>query len=219
MTCQTDLCNIAIKHKTDKVFAYRHNYTPCYFSLFEGKRYDRNNILEIGLGYVGYDETYGNIMQHMKNENYVPGASHRMWEEFFPNSLIYGLDINEKILFNTERIKTFRANQYHKEDLDLFMKAIGSETKFDIIIDDGSHVPEHQIFTMLYFLDKINQETGIYVIEDVTEKFYKNLDMYLTSEVRERVKSYGFDIETIDLTHISNSRISDDFMIVIRKCF
>jgi len=37
----------------------------------------------------------------------------------------------------------------------------------DIIIDDGSHVPEHQINTFNFLFDKMLKNGGIYIIEDI----------------------------------------------------
>ena len=40
-----------------------------------------------------------------------PGASLRVWRDYFPNAIIYGADIDKDILFAEERIKTFYIDQ------------------------------------------------------------------------------------------------------------
>jgi cephalosporin hydroxylase len=56
----------------------------------------------------------------------------------------------------------FRANAVSKEEVG---KAVG-ELKFDIIIDDASHIPAEQMKTMELLLPRLNVG-GICVVEDV----------------------------------------------------
>ena len=210
----SELCNLAIKYKTDKINIYRHNYTKYYYELFKNIRYNNNNILEIGLGFIGFERKSGLMcMGHMKDHNYKPGASHYMWEEFFPNSMIYGIDINRKILFNTDRIKTFHGNQYNRDHLINFSN-LTNNINFDIIIDDGSHIPEHQVFTMLYFLDFLNNN-GLYIIEDVHPNFYNNINKYLTNDILDILKNKNCNLEYKDL-RIDNG-VEDDYLIIIKR--
>eukprot|EP00227_Mantoniella_beaufortii_P006538 CAMPEP_0197614178 /NCGR_PEP_ID=MMETSP1326-20131121/59392_1 /TAXON_ID=1155430 /ORGANISM="Genus nov. species nov., Strain RCC2288" /LENGTH=414 /DNA_ID=CAMNT_0043183047 /DNA_START=164 /DNA_END=1408 /DNA_ORIENTATION=- len=44
--------------------------------------------------------------------------------------------------------------------------------KFDIIIDDGSHIPWHQIFTLETIFDTFLKEGGVYVIEDIETSYW-----------------------------------------------
>lgn len=77
-----DLELLARKYGTDKRTNdagqnIYHGYTDTYYELFKDDRYDKLNILEIGV------------------QN---GFSHKMWADFFPNSMIYGIDTFEDIL-------------------------------------------------------------------------------------------------------------------------
>ena len=40
-----------------------------------------------------------------------PGASLRVWKDYFINSRVYGADIDKSILFEEDRIKKFYVNQ------------------------------------------------------------------------------------------------------------
>jgi hypothetical protein len=67
-------------------------------------------------------------------------ASFNMWHEYFPLSSIYVMDISEE--HKTERGIVFKGDQSKQEDL---IRAIEKVGKCEIIIDDGSHIPIHQI--------------------------------------------------------------------------
>ncbi len=137
-----------------------HNYSDIYEAYLNEFRYNELNFLEIGLGVVG-DKWRSDIV-HGKNSG---GASIRMWYEYFKNSNIFGIDINECSYLDNDRIKTFVADQGNVDELDLFFKNSGVE-EFDFIIDDGSHKPDHQQISFNYFFKKLKMG-GLYFIEDL----------------------------------------------------
>lgn len=156
----TTLEYISNKYHLDKnISSGCHNYIPGYTTLFENIRYNVRNMLEIGIG-----STENNQMQHVAPLGYKTGDSLKCWNQYFPNSKIYGLDIYEHKELNTELITTFVADQSSILDLQNVMKTINC--KLDIIIDDGSHYGAHQVTSFMY-LHKYLSKTGIYVIEDV----------------------------------------------------
>ncbi len=146
----TPLCELARKHGTDKGGEHLqrgdtcHNYTPFYHEMFKDRRDTVKNVLEIGV---------------------AGGHSLRMWREYFPNAMIWGIDSNKVCIFNDGRIRCFAADQYNESDLLRVIRRIG-EPKLDLIVDDGSHEPAHQIFTAQVLLPYLKAD-GIYVIEDI----------------------------------------------------
>lgn len=142
-----------MKHGTDK-YPF-HNYTSHYHELFKHRRNGVRKVLEIGIG----DDSMKNTIP-----NYVPGASLRMWAEWFPNAEIYGLDINPNSLVNTERIHSFQCDQSDPLQLQGFIATVGGD--FDLIVDDGCHVPEVQASTAKILVPLLAPQ-GVYVIEDV----------------------------------------------------
>ncbi|HLJ96161.1 MAG TPA: hypothetical protein VKU02_23495 [Gemmataceae bacterium] len=121
-----------------------HNYLPYYWLHFRDIREQVRTVLEIGV------ETERSV---------------QMWEEFFPNAIVYGLDINPKCqCVESGRVKIFIGDQADHS----FLKAClqGMATPPDIIIDDGSHRPDHQIRTFNYLFPRMSDH-GIYVIEDM----------------------------------------------------
>lgn len=96
------------------------------------------------------------------------GGSTRMFDEFYEGDCeIWTYDIDYCVYEykkNVGNVHCFRGNQNSKADWDLFFET--APDKFDIIIDDGSHQPEHQIHT-LYWLYSHLEHNGIYILEDL----------------------------------------------------
>ena len=137
-----------------------HNYTDIYEPYLENFRESHINFLEIGLGVTG--ENWRADIVHGKNSG---GASIKMWHEYFSNAKIFGIDINECSFLNNDRIKTFVIDQGNIKQLDYFIEKSGID-EFDFIIDDGSHIPDHQQTSFSYFFKKL-KKGGLYIIEDL----------------------------------------------------
>src|SRR5215469_6200011 len=89
----TYLCELGAKHGTDKspifdgkqhkrAWMTGHNYTPFYSKLFSTSIH---HLLEIGID---------------------QGNSLKMWEEFFPDADIYGVDVTDCRVYFGDRITT-----------------------------------------------------------------------------------------------------------------
>src|SRR5262245_10917439 len=136
---------LAIKHGTDKWGP--HFYTPVYHSLFAHLREKPIRLLEVGIG--GYGSTT------------VGGASLAMWAEYFPQGHIVGIDVSPKRLALDARVTTLVGSQ----DDPAFLARVSDEHgRFDIIIDDGSHVPQHVAATFHILFPRL-ADGGLYVIE------------------------------------------------------
>ena len=135
---QFNLQLLALKYGTDKL---SHGYIEHYEKFFKDIRKKKMNILEIGVG--GYDDPKSG------------GASLRMWQEYFSNSMIYSIDIHDKSALQDKRIKIIQGSQNDSVFLANVTKTIGM---YDIIIDDGSHQNEHIITslnTLFPYLKKV----------------------------------------------------------------
>jgi demethylmacrocin O-methyltransferase len=146
------LTRIAIRHGTDKWGA--HFYTPVYHRLFAHLRDKPVRLLEIGIG--GYEfERLG-------------GASLPMWADYFPHGRILGIDIFAKTLDLGPRVTVRQGSQ----DDGAFLTRMSAEHgPFDIVIDDGSHVPAH-VNASFHVLFPLLADGGLYVIEDVQSTFW-----------------------------------------------
>jgi len=157
----TPLCALGDKYGVDKCPTINHNYTPTYHSVLDSRRDTTLHMLEIGVGNIP-------LMRPIVGDRYKPGASLRMWRDYFPKAEIIGCDIDKKVLFNDEdRIKTFYADQSNEPSLVSLIEQIKSpDGKLDIILDDGSHNKDHQIFSFKILWPYI-RAGGLYIIEDI----------------------------------------------------
>jgi len=121
----------------------------------------------------GYTKLYDKEIGHLRTRKkpiklleigVKKGASLELWKEAFPKGEIFGIDKDD---ININGFKIFHGEQQNTT----FLKEVGEEVgQFDVIIDDGSHVPEHE---------KISFETlwpylapkGYYIIEDLHHNY------------------------------------------------
>jgi hypothetical protein len=192
-----------------------HNYIPGYTKLFQNIRYDVKNLLEIGIGSLENGQMGGINGLVATNYGYSSGNSLKCWSDYFPYANIYGIDIYSHPELNYNKIKTYVADQSNENDLQNVINNINNN--LDIIIDDGSHNGEHQVFSFMY-LHKYLSPNGIYVIEDIQpyniEKF-KDLSIF-PSTFKNFIIS-NFKIEYFDTRYSANRFREDDFMISFTK--
>jgi hypothetical protein len=132
------LHEIGLKYGTDK--STHHNFTPTYDLYLSYLRNQNLKLLEIGIS---------------------EGPSLKMWEEYFQNSQIIGVDILERSYMNTERIHTMIINQEKENEL------LSIPGEFDIIIDDGGHTMYQQQLTLKVLFDPKLKYGGTYILEDL----------------------------------------------------
>jgi hypothetical protein len=146
------LTELAEHFGTDK--SGMHFYTPHYERHFGHLRRERFTLLEIGIG--GY-------IRDRKG-----GASLRMWKYFFPNAQVVGLDIEDKSFVRAPRIDTYQGSQ---DDESLLRRIVEEKGPVKVVVDDGSHRPEHirKTFQVLF---PLLEDGGIYAIEDIQTSYW-----------------------------------------------
>jgi len=169
------------KYRTDK--ESRHKYCSSYYDkAFFDLKDKKLNILEIGI------------------QN---GSSLVLWNEYFKNSIVYGIDNSNLIkdrLDTYPRIKTIIQDAYKKEltfNLPLF----------DIIIDDGPHTLESQIKFINNYFKKLNKNGKLF-IEDINGNY--NLNELLTEAGK-----FTANLALVDLRPKTNTE--DSLMLVIQN--
>lgn len=203
-----NLNDLSLKYALDKNIQISHNYIPGYEELFEPIRNNVKKVLEIGIGSTEHGQ-----MVSILPLGYKTGNSLKCWHEYFPHATIYGVDIYEHKELDTDRIFTFQADQGNEHDLGNLVQFINGE--LDVIIDDGSHQANHQVFTFMY-LSPYLRHNGIYVIEDVQPGFieqFNNLTIF-PPEYKSFILDH-FTVKCFDTRHITGK--PDDFMISFTK--
>jgi hypothetical protein len=136
------LLELMQKHQTDKA---KHRFdVPFSFFFDEHRRHQVKSVLELGV---------------------KKGASLRVWEEYFPQATIYGVDINHKsAAYASERTRIFIGNQ---SDATLLAQISAAASGFDLIVDDGSHMADDQVASLAYLWPFLTPPFGIYAIADL----------------------------------------------------
>lgn len=142
------LDSFGVECGTDKSSLY-HDYLKKYEKYLPFNRNEKIKILEIGV---------------------LDGESLCTWKKYFYNAEIIGIDINPYCKkFEENNIKIEIGSQYDGE----FLKTIGEKYgPFDMILDDGSHMNEHVIFSFKNLFQYVKSQ-GVYIVEDAGTSYWK----------------------------------------------
>jgi hypothetical protein len=206
----TPLCKIMEKYGSDKgstdIINCWHNYTTFYYSIFNKIKYDKLRIFELGLGTNNI-----NIPSNM-GINGKPCGSIYGWKEFFPNSLIFGADIDKDILINEDRIKTYYCDQQNPQIIKEMWSNPYLEDNFDIIIEDGLHEFNANVCFFENSIHKL-KSGGFYIIEDIRIIEVHLFINKINNEWNIKYPDYVFNLLKIPL--ITNT--IDNILLIIYK--
>ena len=177
-----------------------HNYADFYEGKFEHCRDHIKTVFECGLG-----SNNPNLPSNMGASG-KPGASLRIWREYFPNAHIYGADIDRDILFQEERISTFHVDQTSPDSIGQLWNTINVD-EFDLMIDDGLHSFEAGVCLFENSFSRLRR-SGIYIIEDVATGSMVKFRAYF--------KSKDHKVEFVTLAR-PNLKLDGNALVVIRK--
>lgn len=160
------LNDIGSFHNTDKASTPRvengkgHDYLRKYEFFFKKIKNNKSNIkfLELGIG-----------------PDWNMGASANTWLEYFDENgfeLIIADNKQSSKKFIDPRTSIYVGDLGDDKFISQFKK-----DKYDIIIDDASHLWSHQINCFLQLFNCVN-EGGIYIIEDIHTSFGKLREKY-----------------------------------------
>lgn len=102
------------------------------------------------------------------------GHSVKMWQSIFPsNVFIYGLDNQNS--FVGDQYLVFKADQSIQERMTYVNKYIHASEYNEVflVVDDGSHHPQHQIGSFNYFFSELLLLGGTYIIEDIETSYWR----------------------------------------------
>lgn len=189
------LTHLSNKYGCDKSDR-NHRYTQWYYKILLKRRPLEFNLLEFGFG---------------------QGKSVKMWADFLPKAKIVNVDIRDQLprdrflerLIEDDRFEFFSSDQIDISSKSSLFKKYKS---FFMIIDDASHVPEDQQYTMGVCFQFV-EPGGWYVIEDLKCKRNHSLRFAKTAkktlEVLNRYLDQGVFYSNI-LTKEQNYYISQN---------
>ncbi len=198
----SDLCEISKKYNTDKSPynpKHRHAYTGIYHFLFHKMRNEKLNIAELGC---------------FKNEGM------KMLREYFKNANLYGYDIDLKHIDNAKKDNLYNT-QYFLIDVNspssIKEGLSKASDKFDIIIDDSSHIFDHQINIVKNSIPYLKKD-GYLIIEDIfnNRKIHEEKNYYNELKEFEDVFSEIYFIQSEHLNKFSPLYNNDKLLIMIK---
>jgi hypothetical protein len=159
---------------TDKKFPWQcHSYTEVYDFMFGLSRLSIKSIFECGIG------TTDTAIEANMSVAGKPGASLRMWKEYFPMATVYGADIDTSVLFSEDRIFTSYVDQLSRDSIAM-MWCNFTIDQVDIIIDDGLHKYEAGVCLFEESISHLHQN-GTYIIEDVCKSDLSRYKKYFSA--------------------------------------
>jgi len=189
--CKTELagCSRASESGSDKLDW--HAYMPVYEKRLEPYRNNAEHVLEVGV---------------------QGGGSIIMWQKYFTTAKIVGVELSGSEAMTARSRQLLDANRsnihwktdgYKPETIEMLRTRYGS---FDIVIDDGPHTLDSQI----YFASKYSElvkPNGLLVVEDIAglenaQRIFEALPDYMDGEI-------------VNLLHVKNRY--DDIMIIAKR--
>ena len=138
----------------------KNGYTPVYSSLLTPLIGQSSTLVEIGIGTNNV-----NLPSNMGMSG-IPGASLRAFSSYLGSkTLIYGLDIDQSIFFETETIHCVFVDQLNQDSFQGIQTILEEKGGADLIIDDGLHRPVSCVNTVIQLLPYI-KVGGVFIIED-----------------------------------------------------
>jgi spermidine synthase len=159
---------------------------------------DKSSIYHDYLSF--YEEHLPEKVDRLLEIGVMDGASLKMWRDYYPQAEIIGLDIKEpREIEGVSWLKMDATDVYA-------MKGLG---KFDVIVDDGSHMTLDQQITFHYAYKNMLNPGGIYIMEDLHTSFNENyinskyttfeaLYMHELTGVRGQVKLFSRSLDRTD---------------------
>jgi hypothetical protein len=128
------------------------HYMPIYEQVFD--RYchrwpdDPPRLLEIGVNLGGSLELWRNYFHH-------------------PDAVVVGIDYNEKCRQLERPERNIHVRIGKQQDRDFLQSVVDEFGPFDVIIDDGSHIPSFTLKSFQFLFVHGLRDPGSYIVEDL----------------------------------------------------
>ena len=155
----------------------------------------------------------GRVVQRVLEIGVYSGAACLAFADFFEAATVDGLDIDLKQLkfgLDHPRIKYWEGDGT-SASVARQLSEQRDGGKYDVILEDASHFPEHQVMALDAFAP-ILADGGVFVIEDIEGKYAG----FLHDRLAEVAQRHGMkSMEWTDLRHVKG--LSDDIVAVFWK--
>ncbi len=130
-----------------------------------------------------YEQVYGRALAHYANLEsfamveigYGAGDGIDYWHALFPCVYHYCFDIDHGD-WSDAKTSILRVDQSRPQDLERALAII--RHPISLIVDDGSHHPDHQLLSFSTLFLKLLQPGGLYIIEDVETSYWRRGSLY-----------------------------------------
>lgn len=130
-----------------------------------------------------YDQVYGRALAEYANAGsfamveigYGAGEGINFWHALFPHVYHYCFDL-EHGDWSDEKTSILRVDQSKPQDLERAVAIV--RHPISLIVDDGSHHPDHQLLSFSTLFQKLLQPGGLYIIEDVETSYWRRGRLY-----------------------------------------
>jgi len=172
-----------------------HSYGELYEALFAPRRDAVRAVLELGV---------------------YSGASAVVWAEYFASAAVVGADITlARVRFGADhpRIRFVQTDATVAAAVSATRAAaatLGVAPEYDVILDDASHDPKHQVASAELFVPSL-APGGLYVIEDIAE----DNAAFVRENLARIAAEHGLSLAWHDLR--DKKRRYDDIVAVLEK--
>lgn len=157
-------------------------------------------------------EPYRDTAQHVLEVGVQGGGSIILWQKYFTTAKIVGVELSGSEAMTKKSTQLLDANKsnihwetdgYKPETVEMLRNMYGS---FDIVIDDGPHTTESQIYFASNYSNLV-KTGGLLIVEDIAglenaQKIFEALPDYMDGEI-------------VNLLHVTNR--FDDIMVIAKR--
>lgn len=101
------------------------------------------------------------------------GGSLEMWRDYIhPESVIVGIDIDPATGQFDDPARQIHVRIGGQQDVAFLRSVLDEFGPFDVILDDGSHVPSHMVASFQYLFSEGLKPGGVYLVEDILTNYW-----------------------------------------------
>jgi hypothetical protein len=135
------------------------------------------------------------------------GASIQLWRGLFPQAFLICID--RDVSQEGEGYVVIQADQDQPDQLQAALRSAPSPVR--LVIDDGSHLPRHQLSSLSMLFESLLEPGGFYIIEDIETSYWLAGNLY-GYQIRAGLFSKWSAIEALKLAvdYVNRAYLSEE---------